>query len=90
MKAYYVHNRQTGRDCIAIPENDRKITVDRDAMQTFIGVRPDFSDLTSEALNGCPPESLGTVIATRDDQGDVCVVDVVLWQQQMAAHLVAP
>ncbi len=70
-----------------IPEKDITVTVDRQIMNAFISVHPDFDQWSGSPLNGLNPESFGQVVATRDDQGDVCVVDTGLWQQRMTLFL---
>jgi hypothetical protein len=36
------------------------------------------------------PEEFGTVVATRDDQGDVCIAQEDLWRERMLANLGNP
>jgi hypothetical protein len=36
------------------------------------------------------PEDFGVVIATRDDDGDVCVIDHALWRKRVEYYLGAP
>jgi len=87
MLAYYVHDDKKAQDYLIIPEIDLTIPVDRHIMTDFISVRPAFSQRTGVALNSLKPDAFGRIVATRDDQGDVCVVDIALWQKRMAVHL---
>lgn len=87
MLAYYVHDDKKGQDFMIVPELDATVSVDRQIMTDFISVSPDFSQWTGAALNGLNPETFGRVVATRDDQGDVCIMDTDFWQQRMASYL---
>jgi len=51
-------------------------------------VEPDFSKYAGDPLNETPPEALGVIVATRESDGDVCIVEEALWQQRMLFHLV--
>lgn len=87
MKAYFVHDDKKQQDLMILPEADRVCTVDRPIMADFIAVTPNFSQWTGEALNGLSPDTFGSVLATREDDGDVCVIDLPRWQQRMGFHL---
>lgn len=90
MKAFFVHDQESEKDLMAVPETDRLVTVDRSVMEEFIGVSPDFSKFTGDPLNGKAPESLGMVVATRKSEMDVCIVEEALWQKRMAFYLDFP
>jgi hypothetical protein len=90
MKAYYVHDSRKALDHIVIPERDIIVPVGRLVMEEFIGVSPEFSRMTGSSLNGLEPQHFGTVIATRDDQGDVCIENTAMWQERMQNHLGTP
>ena len=90
MKAYIVHDSSKAQDLMVIPDTDRSIPVNREVMEAFIAVKPDFTAFDGPALNGLPVETFGQVVATRTADGDVCIVDEALWQQRMAAHLGGP
>ena len=66
------------------------VPVDRNAMERFISVTPDFANWTGQACAFVDPEEFGTVVATRDDQGDVCIVRQDLWRERMFANLGNP
>ena len=85
MTAYYVYDAKKALDLIVIPETDRMVNVDRRALDMFISVSPDFEQLQGRPLNGLAPDTLGIVVATRKKDGDVCILDVELWQNRMNA-----
>ena len=90
MIAYFVHNAATESDLIYLPNMHCFLSVDRERMEAFISVNPDFSSWSGETCELVPPEELGDVIATREDQGDVTVLNPELWKQRMMAHLGSP
>jgi hypothetical protein len=49
-----------------------------------------FASWPGDACGLVSPEDFGVVIATRDDDGDVCVIDHALWRKRMAYYLGAP
>jgi hypothetical protein len=59
-------------------------------MERFISVKPDFANWTGQACALVNPEEFWTVVATRDDQGDVCIVRQDLWRERMFANLGNP
>ncbi len=87
MKAYFVHDAKKQKDLMIIPEKDRVFAVNHHIMADFIAVAPNFSQWTGESLNGLPPDTFGSVLATREDDGDVCIIDLSLWQQRMGFYL---
>ena len=87
MKAYFVHDARKALDHIVIPEMDALVKVDRTVMEGFIGVAPQFVQWEKNALNGLMPQSFGCVIATRDDEGDVCVEDSCIWPERLQYYL---
>jgi hypothetical protein len=87
MKAFFVHDKQTHKDVMVVPEIDSLVTVDRKVMEEFIAVAPDFSKFSGECLNKRAPENIGQVVATRKADMDVCIIEKVLWQQRMAFYL---
>lgn len=87
MKAFFVHDKQTHKDAMVVPEIDSLVTVDRKVMEEFIAVAPDFSKFSGERLNKRVPENIGRVVATRKADMDVCIIDKALWQQRMAFYL---
>lgn len=87
MKAFFVHDEGADRDLMVVPETDCLVTVDRNVMEEFIAVSPDFSKFSGEPLDHQVPESVGVVVATRKADMDVCIIEEALWQQRMAFYL---
>jgi hypothetical protein len=90
MIAHFVHDRKKARDTIYLPDLGCFIPVDNNAMKRFISIKPDFANWTGQACTLVNPEEFGTVVATRDDQGDVCIVRQDLWRERMFANLGNP
>jgi hypothetical protein len=90
MIAHFVHDRKKARDTIYLPDRGCFIPVDKTAMERFISVKPDFANWTGQACALVNPEEFGTVVATRDDQGDVCILRQDLWRERMFANLGNP
>jgi len=85
-----VHDKQKASDTIYLPDQGCFVPVDRPVMERFISVKPDFAHWTGQACIFVKPEEFGTVVATRDDQGDVCIVLHDLWRERMFANLGNP
>jgi len=90
MIAYFVHNSDTESDLIYLPEMHCFVAVDRDRMEAFISVDPDFASWIGETCELVTPEEFGDVIATREDEGDVSVLNHELWKERLTAHLGNP
>jgi hypothetical protein len=90
MIAYFVHDSKKASDTIYLPALNCFVSVDKAAMERFISVKPDFANWTGQACSFLKPEEFGTVVATRDDQGDVCIVQQDLWRERMFANLGNP
>ena len=90
MIAYFVHDQRKKSDTIYLPNASCFIPVDKAAMERFISVKPDFASWTGQACAYVKPEEFGVVVATRDDQGDVCIVQQDLWRERMLANLEHP
>ncbi len=90
MIAYYVHDNKKKNDVIVLPDLGCTVTVDRQRMEAFISVNPNFADWSGEACSDLSPEDFGTVVATRDDSGDVCVANHELWRERMDHYLGSP
>jgi hypothetical protein len=90
MIAYFVHDPRKSSDTIYLPDRGCFVPVDRPAMERFISVTPDFANWTGQACALVDPEEFGTVVANRDDQGDVCIVRQDLWRERMFANLGNP
>ena len=87
MQVYYVYDEKKDADLVVIPEKNCMVPVDRTLMESFISVKPDFSQLQGQDLNGLPPDAMGTVLASRNEDGDVCVVEMPLWHERMSVFL---
>ena len=86
MIAYFVHDTKKARDTIYLPDLGCFVPVDKKAMERFISVKPDFANWTGQACAVVEPEEFGTLVATRDDQGDVCIVRQDLWRVWLFDH----
>ena len=87
MITYFVHDSRKGTDLFVLPEAGRSVAVSAEKFQEFISPRPEFSSWEGTACPGLEPEHFGQVVATRDENGDVCVLDAGLWQQRMTRYL---
>lgn len=87
MIAYFVHDPKKGRDTVYLPDRGCFVPVDKAALERFIAVKPDFAAWEGMRCATVAPEEFGTVAATRDDGGDVCIVRHDLWRERMMAHL---
>ncbi len=90
MIAYFVYNPRKNMDTVYLPDRGCFIAADKAAMERFIAVKPDFPGWMGQACAVVEPEEFGTVIATRDDQGDVCIHQEELWRERMLFHLGSP
>jgi hypothetical protein len=87
MIAYFVHNQVSGSDTIVIPEMNCAVPVDAEIVKAFISAAPNFASWSGNSCQAVDPQDFGTVIATRDEQGDVCVLQADLWHQRRELHL---
>ncbi|MCU0561583.1 MAG: hypothetical protein MUD16_15495 [Desulfobacterales bacterium] len=90
MIAYFLHNPRKNMDTVYLPDRCCFLAADRAVMERFIAVKPDFARWPGQACAAVEPEEFGTVVATRDDQGDVCIVNHDLWRERMLALLGNP
>ncbi len=90
MIAYYVHDSKKETDLIVLPDMGCSVAVDAGRLEAFISVNPDFASWSGEACGLLSPEDFGTIVASRDEGGDVCVVNHDLWRRRMAHFLGAP
>jgi hypothetical protein len=86
MMAYFVHDTDSGEDRIILPEASCSVKVDADRFEAFIGPDPAFGDWAGESCSQPKPEDFGTVVATRVEKGDVCIVDAPLWNDCLARY----
>ncbi len=90
MIAYYVHDDKKETDLIVLPDMGCSVEVDAGRMEAFISVKPDFASWSGEACGMLSPEDFGTIVASREDGGDVCVAKHDLWRRCMAHYLGTP
>lgn len=90
MIAYYVYDEKKENDTLVIPDMGCSISVSADIFEKFISVSPDFMKWSCDSCGQLSPEDFGIVIATRDDQGDVCVVNNKIWRKRMFFYMNQP
>jgi hypothetical protein len=90
MIAYYVHDSKKETDLVVLPDMGRSVAVDTGRMEAFISVNPDFASWSGDACGELSPEDFGTIVASRNEGGDVCVVNHDLWRRCMAHYIGAP
>jgi len=90
MIAYYVYDHKKEDDVIVIPNRECTVPVDRERLESFISVDPMFASWPGDVCGLVSPEDFGVVIATRDDNGDVCVIDQQRWRERMEHYLGNP
>ena len=90
MIAYFVHDSKEETDMIVLTDMGCSVAVDAGRMETFISVKPDFASWSGDACGVLSPEDFGTIVASRDEGGDVCVVNHDLWRRRMAHFLGVP
>lgn len=89
MIAYFVHDPKTDQDTIVLPDARCRVTVTPERFEKFISVDPDFSQWTGETCSDVVPEDLGTIVASREDNGDVCIFEDELWRKRMFVYMTA-
>ena len=87
MIAYYVHDSKKETDLIVLPDMGCSVAVDAERLEAFISVSPDFASWSGDACGVLSPEDFGTIVASRDEGSDVCVVNHDLWRRCMAQYL---
>jgi hypothetical protein len=90
MIAYFVHDAKKQNDLIVLPEMGCAVTAAPERVQEFIAVSPNFAKWSGNSCSGVSPEEFGQVIATRDESGDVCILDESLWQERLTHYLKPP
>jgi len=90
MIAYYVHDSKKETDLIVLPDMGCSVAVDAGRLEAFISVNPDFASWSGDACGELSPEDFGTIVASRDEGGDVCVANHDLWRRRMAHFLGVP
>ena len=87
MIAYFVHDKKEKTDIIVLPEMGCSVPMDEAGLKNFISVNPDFQGLSGDACGQMKPEDYGTIVATRDECGDVNVIKETLWQDRLNHYL---
>lgn len=90
MIAYYVHDSKKEIDLIVLPDMGCSVAVDAGRLEAFISVKPDFASWSGDACGELTPEDFGAIVASRNEGGDVCVVNHDLWRRRMTHYLGAP
>jgi hypothetical protein len=85
MLAYFVHDEKKQKDRIVIPDMHCAVRVDVERFEAFISSRPNFAEWSGEACE-LPPEDFGKVVASRDEFGDVCVLDEDAWRGRVDCY----
>ena len=87
MLAYFVHDPKKEKDIIVLPEMGCAVPVTPERMEAFISVSPVFARWSGDSCHGIMPEAFGTVVATREEGGDVCILKEDLWRERMDFYL---
>ncbi len=87
MIAYFVHDEKKEKDTIAIPEIGCCVSVTPESFERFISVEPKFSKWEGEECKNLDPKELGTVVASRPEDGDVCIHHDELWRERMFFYM---
>ena len=87
MIAYCVHDEKSQDDIIVIPDRACAVRVNTERLKGFISPDPVFAQWSGDTCVEVSPDKFGTVVATRDDGGDVCVMKPELWAQTMERYL---
>jgi hypothetical protein len=87
MIAYYVHDEKKNADVILLPDMSCAVSVDKEKLKDFISPAPAFAKWSGDTCADVKPEDFGTVIATREEGGDVCVLKKEIWQGRMQYYL---
>lgn len=87
MIAFYVHDEKKNDDIIMLPEMSCAVSVDKKKFEAFISPTPVFAEWSGNTCVDVKPEDFGTVIASREEGGDVCVLEQETWQARMAYYL---
>ncbi len=79
MRAFYVHG--SDGDWVVIPDTEKAVQVTARLMARFLSPDPWFESWGGKEIEG-PPETYGTVAATRNDEAPVVAVDAALWEER--------
>jgi hypothetical protein len=87
MNAYFVHDKKKEDDVIVLPDAGCSVKVTPERFEKFISVKPDFGSWTGDACSDLKPENFGTILATRVEGGDVCILKEELWRERMFFYM---
>jgi hypothetical protein len=87
MLAYYVHDPKKRKDIIVLPEMGCAVPVTPERLEAFISPAPVFAQWSGDSCGRISPEQFGTVVATREDGGDVCILKEDLWRERMSFYM---
>ncbi len=86
MRAYFVYNPEKNVDKIFIPSTKCCVSVTSEQFEKFISVNPVFSQWEGENCKDVKPEDFGTVVATREDGEDICILQKDLWHERIGVY----
>ena len=72
---------------IIIPETDQVVTADSQSLKEFISPSACFKTWIGMHHEDVKPEDFGKVIASRDDDGDIRVIDEEVWKKVMLTYI---
>jgi hypothetical protein len=87
MIAYYVHDEKKNTDVILLPAMGCAVDVDKEKLIAFISPAPAFAKWSGKACVDVKPEDFGTIIASREEGGDVCILEAEIWPARMEYYL---
>jgi hypothetical protein len=87
MIAYFVHDDKKNADIILLPDMSCAVNVDKEKMEDFISPAPAFAKWSGNTCVDVKPEDFGAVVATREEGGDVCVLNAEIWQARMQYYM---
>ena len=87
MIAYFVIKRKNEEDVFVIPEAACRVQATPESFEKFISVNPDFGSWTGDSCSDLSPEHFGTIVASRAEGGDVCILKEDLWRERMFFYM---
>jgi hypothetical protein len=87
MIAYFVHDKTKKEDSIVLPDAGCRISVTPEQFEKFISVKPEFHKWTGDACPDLSPEHFGTIVASRHEEGDVCIFYDDIWRERMFFYM---
>ncbi|MFO8082981.1 MAG: hypothetical protein R6U27_01525 [Desulfobacterales bacterium] len=87
MIAYFVHDEKNKQDVIVLPDTGCSVSVTPEWFERFISVEPEFSKWKGETCGDLTPGDFGTVVASRPEKGDVCILHDAIWRERMFFYM---